>query len=91
MADHSRNVHNSVISLDFTEDYEFTITGRFKKPLHRQVVEYLNITRAEQEGKVKINHKITWKVKKELMNRQDENWSWGQKTKLTAGQKSWGR
>ena len=88
---YSRNVHNSVISLDLTEDYEFTITGRFQKPLHRQVVEYLNITKAEQEGKVKINHKITWNVKRELMNRQDENWSWGQKTKLTAGQKSWGR
>ena len=91
MADHSRNVHNSVISLDLTKDYEFTITGRFQKPQHRQVVEYLNITRAEQEGKVNINHNITWKVQKELMNRQDENWSWGQKTKLTAGQKSWGR
>jgi hypothetical protein len=91
MADHSRSTHNSVISLDFTEDYEFSVTGRFQKPLHRQVVEYLNITKAEQEGKVKINTKITWKVSKELMNRQDENWSWGQKTKLTAGQKSWGR
>ena len=91
MADHSRNVHHSVISLDFIEDYEFSITGRFQKPLHRQVVEYLNITRAEQEGKVKINQKITWKLRKELMNRQDENWSWVQKTKLTAGQKSWGR
>ena len=68
LADHSRNVHNIVISLDYTEDYEFTITGR-------QVVEYLNITRAEQEGKVKINHKITCKVK----------------TKLTASKKSWGR
>ena len=91
MADHSRSVHNSVISLNITDDYEFSITGRFQKPLHRQVVEYLIIARAEQEGKVKINTKITWKVRKELLNRQDENWSWGQKTKLTAGQKSWGR
>ena len=91
MADHSPNVHHSVISLDFTEDYEFSITGRFQKSLLRQVAEYLNITRAEQEGKVKINQNIALKGRKELMNRQDENWFWDQKTKLTAGQMSWGR
>ena len=80
-----------IVYIDFSSTvlyYEFSITGRFQKPLHRQVVEYLNITRAEQEGKVKIIQKITWKLRKELMNQQDKNWSWGQKTKLTAGQKN---
>ena len=62
MADHSQNVHNCAVFLDLTEDYEFIITSRFQKPMHRQVVKFLNITRVEQEGK----------------------------TKLTAGQKSWG-
>ena len=50
-----------------------------------------DITRAEQEGRVKFSNKIIWKVQKELMNRQDKNWSWGQKTKVTADQKRWGR
>ena len=61
-------LHNSVVSLGLTKDYKFIITGRFQKPLHRHVVKFLNITRVEQEGRVKVNNKITWKVKKELMN-----------------------
>ena len=90
MADHSRTAHNSVMSPIMTEDYEFVTTGTFMKPLHRQVDEFLRISMAELNGSIKVSRKITWKVEKELLNRQDENWSWGAKTKLTAGQKSWG-
>ena len=73
-----------------TEDYEFVTIGTFSKPLHRQVVQSLRISMAELNGKIKVSNKVTWKVEKELLNCQDENWSWGAKTKLTAGQKSWG-
>ena len=90
MADHCRSVHNSKVSDNLFEDYEFVTTNTYTKPLHRQVDEFLMINNAEQKGVIKINRKVTWKVNKELLNRQDENWSWGSKSKLTAGQKSWG-
>ena len=90
MADHCRSVHNSKVSDNLFEDYEFVTTNTYTKPLHRQVDEFLKINNAEQKGVIKINRKVTWKVNKELLNRQDENWSWGSKSKLTAGQKSWG-
>ena len=90
LADHSRTAHNSVMSPIMTEDYEFVKTGTFTKPLHRQVGEFLRISMAQTNGRIKVSRKITRKVDKELLNRQDENWSWGAKTKLTAGQRSWG-
>ena len=40
---------------------------------------------------VQFSNKMIWKVQKELMNRQDKNWSWGQKTEVTEDQKRWGR
>ena len=72
------------------QDYQFVTTNTYNKPLHRQVDEFLRINNAEQKGVIKVNRTVTWKVNKELLNRQDENWSWGSKSKLTAGQKSWG-
>ena len=74
MADHSRECHGATISADPIDDYEFTVTGTFRKPLPRQVDEYLRIERAERSRKVKVG-KEEWKVKLPLMNRKHGYWA----------------
>ena len=74
MADHSRECHGGVISTNPMMDYEFEVTGTFFKPLHRQVDEYLRISRAESEGKIRVGKKV-WKVNLPLLNRKHEYWA----------------
>ena len=66
--------HNATISANPLDDYEFTVTGTFNKPLPRQVDEYLRIERAERSRKVKVG-KEEWKVKLPLLNRKHEYWA----------------
>ena len=74
MADHSRESHDATISTNPLDDYEFTVTRTFNKPLPRQVDEYQRIKRAERSRKVKVG-KEEWKVKLPLLNRKHEYWA----------------
>ena len=57
MVDHCRSVHNSVVSDNMFEDYEFATTNTFIKPLPCQVDKFLRINNAEQNRVIKINRK----------------------------------
>ena len=74
MADHTRECHNAIISENPRDDYEFTIASTFKKPLPRQVDEYLRIERAERCRRVKLGKEV-WRVKLPLLNRKHEYWA----------------
>ena len=74
MADHTRECHNATISENPRDDYEFTIASTFKKPLPRQVDEYLRIERAERCRRVKLGKEV-WRVKLPLLNRKHEYWA----------------
>ena len=58
MADHARDKHEGVLSVDPLQDYEFGRTECFMKPLHRQVDENLRILRAERDRVVKVGKKL---------------------------------
>ena len=74
MADHTRECHNATISDNPIDNYEFTITSTFRKPLPRQVDEYLRIKRAERSKRVKLGKK-EWRVKLPLLNQKHEYWA----------------
>ena len=50
------------------------VKGTFLKPLQRKVDEHLRMEKAECLGKGKAGKEVE-KVDKELLNRQEENWS----------------
>ena len=74
MADHARDKHGGVISADPLKDYEFSKTGTFMKPLHRQVDENLRISRAERDKSVRVGKKV-WRISLPLLNRKHEYWA----------------
>ena len=74
MADHAREKHGGVISPDPLKDYEFSKTGTFMKPLHRQVDENIRIARAERDSVVKVGKKL-WRISLPLLNRKHEYWA----------------
>ena len=70
MADHVRDCHKG----EPLNDFEFACTGTFRKPLHRQVDESLRITRAENQGQIKVGKKV-WQIALPLLNRKHEYWA----------------
>ena len=78
MADHTRSHHNSKISPDPREDYDFVVLDQFRKALERQVEEAVRIKFAMAKGFLMLGHgrksrKI--KLNKMLLNRKIENFS----------------
>ena len=61
MADHTRHTHKSIISDDPTSDYEFVTVGTFRKPLQRQVDEYLRMEQVKRSRKMRVG-KEEWRV-----------------------------
>ena len=74
MADHTRNTHKSIISNDPTSDYEFVTVATFRKPLQRQVDEYLRMERVKRSKKMRVGNE-EWRVELPLLNRKDEYWA----------------
>ena len=78
MADHTRSHHDSKISPDPREDYDFVVLDQFRKALERQVEEAVRIKFAMAKGFLMLGHgrksrKI--KLNKMLLNRKIEKFS----------------
>ena len=72
MADHVREVHGGNWTKDKPwEDWDFTLNESHRKPLDRQLSEFINIRKAKTLGSIIIDGKET-KISKELYNTKDE-------------------
>ena len=61
MWEQSRDKHGGVMGADRgLRDYQFTVTGAFKKCLDRQVEEGFRISQCEAENGVVLNLKNEW-------------------------------
>ena len=72
MASHIRDSHHSVYNeADPTDDWIVSISGQYRKPLDRQVAEFLGIRKAKNLGRGLIKGKER-KVSKNVFNTKDE-------------------
>ena len=58
MADHIQEVHGGAWNREKPwEEWDFSLSGGYKKPLERQLSEFSAIRRAKTQGKAKFNGK----------------------------------
>ena len=73
MADHTRSHHNSKISPDTRDHYDFNVLDQFRKALERQVDEAVRIKFAMAKGFLMLGHGCEsrkMKLNKMLLNRK---------------------
>ena len=78
MADHARSHHDSKISPDPRDDYDFLEVGQFRKPLQRQLEEAVRIKTVMKQGFIVLGQgpkARKLKLKKILLNRKMEKFS----------------
>ena len=72
MAKHFLEAHNNILGSQVLEDnWTFNVQSTFRKPLARQVGEFLNIRKAKVLGTTRMKGKEV-EVQREVYNNKDE-------------------
>ena len=72
MADHIQEAHRGQWTKEAPwEDWDFSISGSYRKPLSRQLAEFLNIRKAKTRGTTQFQGKEVT-IKKEVFNTKEE-------------------